>query len=303
MLWREVAARVQPRVLLTLNDLLPAGIARTLALRRAGCMTVEYEFSSHWRTDEHLWVPDYVYGFAVVDAMVSWGTMHSDHFRNHRGRFGEFWEVGCLWSEHARIVRDDPEINARYRGELDVPLDGYEHVVGVFDTSTASFFGYDDMAAFYAGVAELAPAFPRVLFLCKPKRPIEDVFANGVGGREVEAAFAATPNVVVVPEHFETAAVVAFSDLSINACYTSPAVETIGAGRPAVYFDPTDLFPTSFFRRIPDFVATNGEALASLVESQLTGDPRLSRFDALEGHYDGLAITRLRARLREELDR
>ncbi|HVH51829.1 MAG TPA: hypothetical protein VM690_06760, partial [Gaiellaceae bacterium] len=195
-----------------------------------------------------------------------------------------------------------PEINAKYRAELAVPLDDYEHVVGVFDTSTASFFGYDDMAAFYAGVAELASAFPRVLFLCKPKRPIEEVFANGAGGREVEASFAAAANVAVVPEHFETAAVVAFSDLSINACYTSPAVETIGAGRPAIYYDPTDLYPDSFFRRIPDFVATSGEELATLVESQLTGDPRLTRFDALEGHFDGLAISRLRERLRLVLD-
>lgn len=302
MLWREVGRRVRPRVLFTLNDLLPGGIARTLALRHAGCVTVEYEFSSHWRTDERGWVPDYVYGFAVVDAMVSWGPLHSEHFRNHRGSFGEFWEVGCLWSEHARVVREAPEMSARYRSELGVPLDDYDHVVGVFDTSTASFFGYDDMAAFYAGVAELARARPRVLFLVKPKRPIAEVFANGAGGREVEAAFAAAPNIAAVPEQFETAAVVAFSDLSINACYTSPAVETIGAGRPAVYFDPTDLFPTSFFRRIPDFVATNGEELARLVETQLSGDPRLARFDALEGHFDGRAITRLRERLRLVLD-
>lgn len=313
LFWDEVARRVRPRVFLALNDLHPDGVARTLALRRAGCLTVEYEFSSHWRTDEQGWIPDYVYGFTVVDAMVSWGPLHSDHFRNHRGAIAEFWEVGCLWSEHARLVREDAEIGGYYRDALarehGIELDAWDAVVGVFDTSTASFFGFDDMVALYAGVAELARRLPRVLFLCKPKRPIADVFANGAGGREVEAVLTAAPSVAILDDFFETAAVVGFTDLSINACFTSPAVETIGMGRPALHYDPTDLFPRSFFRDVPRFVATTPDELASLVVDQLAlSGPELEadlreRFSELEGHFDGLAITRLRERLQAELGR
>ncbi|HET7568261.1 MAG TPA: hypothetical protein VFJ91_09740 [Gaiellaceae bacterium] len=312
LLWREVARGARPRVFLALNDIHPTGVARTLALRRAGCLTVEYEFSSHWLTDERGWIPDYVYGFTVVDAMVSWGPLHSDHFRNHRGAFGEFWEVGCLWSEHARLVRDDAGLRGRYRAAIErslgFPLAGFDAVVGVFDTSTASFFGHDDMAAFYAGVAAVARRLPRVLFLCKPKRPPETVFANARAGRELEAELAAAPNVAFLDQYFETAAAVAFSDLSINACFTSPAVETIGAGRPALYYDPTGLFPDSFFRRVPGLVATSEDELARRVQELLAaGDAEReadlrTRFAALEGHFDGRAITRLRERLRAALD-
>ncbi len=312
LLWSELTHQVRPRVLLALNDIQPSGIARTLALRRAGCLSVEYEFSSHWLTDENGWVPDYVYGFTVVDTMVSWGPLHTRHLANHRGRIREFWEVGCLWSEHARLVREQPPIGDFYRDAVaeahGVALGDYEAVVGVFDTSTASFFGHDDMVAFYAGAAALAARFPRVLFLCKPKRPLEVVFAEGAGGAEVGAALAVAENVVLFPERFETAAAVGLCDLSINACFTSPAVETIGAGRPALYYDPTDLFPRSFFRRIPSFVATDPEELASLVEELLAvdaakrSDDLRARFSELEGHFDGLAITRLRESLRRVLD-
>lgn len=312
LVWREVGVRARPRVLLALNDLHPSGIARTLALRRSGCLTVEYEFSSHWLTDERGWVPDYVYGFTVVDAMVTWGPLHSEHLRNHRGSIREFWEVGCLWSEHARLVREDAELGARYRAALaaghGIAPDDFERVVGIFDTSTAAFFGPDDMVAFYAGVAALAQQLPRVLFLCKPKRPPESVFGRGAGGREVEAALAAAPNVAILDEYFETAAVVGLCDLSVNACFTSPAVETIGVGRPALYYDPTDLFPGSFFRRIPRLVATDERELAALVEQQLFASPEEraadlhERFAELEGRFDGRAITRLRERLRAAVD-
>lgn len=312
LLWSEVARKARPRVLLALNDIHPDGIARTFALRREGCLTVEYEFSSHWLTDEHGWIPDYVYGFAVLDAIVSWGPLHSDHFRNHRGAIGEFWEVGCLWSEHARVVRDDRSLGDRYRSVLRITygmnLQDYEHVVGVFDTSTASFFGPDDMVAFYAGVAVLAARMPRVAFLCKPKRPPESVFDRGRRGASVEAALMAAPNVVVLDEYFETAAVVGLTDLSVNACFTSPAVESIGVGRPAIYYDPTALFPESFFRTIPGLVATDEDDLCARVETLLGLDENAraadlrDRFAELEGHFDGLAITRLRRRLRTVLD-
>ncbi|MGH3051036.1 MAG: hypothetical protein ACRDLK_12845, partial [Gaiellaceae bacterium] len=190
VLWSEVARTARPRVFLAHNDTYPTGVARTLALRRAGCLTVEYEFSSHWLTTEEAWVPDYVYGFTVVDAMVSWGPLHSTHFRSHRGDIGGLWETGCLWSEHARLVRDDPEIGAGYRRRLGVDLTTFQHVIGVFDTSTASFFGADDMVAFYAGVAAVARRLPRVFFVCKPKRPPESIFSRASRGRDVEGMLA-----------------------------------------------------------------------------------------------------------------
>ena len=312
LLWREVGRRAKPKVFLALNDLHPLGVVRTLALRREGCLTVEYEFSSHWRTTERHWVPDYVYAFAVVDAMVVWGPLHAEHFLNHRGSIRECWDVGCLWSEHARLVREGDGIGGYYRDEIErgygVALGDFDAVVGVFDTSTASFFTADDVAAFYTGVVAVSRRFPRLLFLCKPKRPLGQWSGAAARGAEVERELADAPNVVLLDDEFETAAAVGFSDLSVNACFTSPAIETIGIGAPAVYFDPTNRFPQSFLRLIPDFVAASEDELAVQVEAQLAlrGDARAAdlrrRFAELEGHFDGRAITRLRSRIRAVLD-
>lgn len=312
LLWREVGRQAKPRLFLALNDLDPAGIARTLALRREGCFSVEYEFSSHWRTTDRQWVPDYVYAFVVVDAMVVWGPLHTEHFLNHRGAIRECWDVGCLWSEHARLVRQEAAIGRFYREAIErsngFRLGDFEGIVGVFDTSTASFFTADDVAAFYAGVAAVSRRFPRILFLCKPKRPIEQWCRAAVDGAAVERELAEAPNVVVLDNYFETAAVVGVSDLSVSACFTSPAVETLGVGTPALYFDATDRFPQSFLRRIPDFVVTSEDDLTAQIEEQLarSDDERAvdlrNRFMGLEGHFDGRAITRLRSRIRAVLD-
>lgn len=313
LLWREIARTVRPRAMLVVNDIHPSGAARTLALRSHGCRTVIYEYASSWAFDARGWVPDFVYGFTIADALVTWGPLHTEIFRQHRGAIGAYWEVGCLWSEHARLIRDEPSYGDPYREELEraygISPGQFAHVIGVFDTSLAPLLlRPPDLVAFYAGVAALARRLPRVLFLCKPKRQLDAVLAGVEGWSGTESALGAAPNVVVLDSHFETAAAIGLSDLSINACYTSPAVETIGAGRAAVYYDPTDRFPDAFFRAIPDFVATSEEELARLVDRQLAaseearaGDLR-SRFEGLEGHFDGLAITRLRARLRAVLD-
>jgi hypothetical protein len=308
LLWREVGRRTRPRLFLALNDLHPGGVARTLALRRAGCLTVEYEFSSHWRTTAEHWIPDYVYAFAVVDAMVVWGPLHAEHFLDHRGAIGECWDVGCLWSEHARLVREEQETGAYYREAIrqvhGVSLEDFDAVVGVFDTSTASFFTHDDVAAFYAGVVAAARRLPRLLFLCKPKRPLEHWSRPAARGEDVVRELADAANVVVLGNDFETAAAVGLCDVSVSACFTSPAVETLGAGLPAIYFDATDRFPHSFFRRFHDLVVARDDDLAAQIEAQLAGrgEDLPGRFAGLEGHFDGLAITRLRSRIRAVLD-
>lgn len=315
LVWEELGRRTRPRVFVAYNDLHPSGAARMMALRHHGCTTVAYQHSSSWRGHEEGWILSYPDAFSVVDVMVTWGPLHSECIRNHRASIGECWEVGCLWSEHARIVREDAaEIGARYRrllaDEYRLDLGAYEAVVGVFDTSTAPPISYpSDIVAFYAGIADIAARLPRVLFLCKPKRPVEDLFASVPGALDVERRARALPNVVFLDELFETAAVIGFSAVTISAFQTSTGIETIGSGTPALHYDPTDRFPRTFLRRVPGFVATSPGELESLVRPLLTLDGRQEwaatlheRFGGLEGHFDGRAITRLRERLRAAMD-
>lgn len=314
LLWDEVARAVRPRAFVFYNDIHPSGVARTFALRRAGCPSVQYEYSSGWALDARGgWVPDFVYAFNVVDAMVTWGPMHTEHLLAHRGAIGACWETGCLWSEHARLVREEPDVRRRYLDELRrvhaVELRRDQRVVAVFDTSAAPrLLGHDDLVAFYEGVVALARELPDALVLCKPKRPLDRVFAGGRGGPAVRAGLETAPNVVLLDELFESGAVIGLCDVSVCACYTSPAIETIGAGRPSLYFDPTRKLPEgSLPRRIPGFVAAGADELVASVTTLLGQDERQreadlrDRFSQLEGHFDGLAITRFRQRLRETI--
>jgi hypothetical protein len=301
LLWSHVARQAEPRAFLVFNDLPPSGTVRNLALRRHGCKTVQYQHSCHWRPDREGWIRDYVFAFAVVDAVATWGPRHSAHVLSHHGSIGEIWEVGCLWSEHARLCADDPALNRGYTEALAqhaaASLDAYERRVGVFDTSI-SLLDAGDLVAFHDGVERLARKLPTVLFLSKPKNPGGGVRDDGPS------------NLVELPNLFETAAIVGLTDLSISACFTSTAVEGMGCSRPALYYDPTGRFPDTFQGRIPGLVVESDDELERRVR-ELLWDTTREQYDAylrsscadLEGRFDGLAITRLRERLAREIGR
>jgi polysaccharide biosynthesis PFTS motif protein len=309
LLWSEVCRQARPSVLLAVNDISPAGVARNVALAAHGCLSVEYEFSSHWRADAADWVPDYVYAFTLLGAMATWGPRHSAFIERHRGRIAEYWDVGCLWSEHARVVAADPALRRLYADDIErragVQLDRFRNRVAVFDTSPSSMLSPDDLTAFYAGVLDLARELDDVLFVFKPKNPPDErIFPYSARGDEIRRALDSASNVVLLPNNFETAAVVGLTDGSISACFTSTVVEGLGCCKPAVYFDPTDRLPNAFWRSYPGLVCVDAAALENRIRELLTSDPAAfadfarREYADIEGHFDGLAITRLREHLR-----
>lgn len=310
VLWRAVIRRTGARAHVAYNNLDPTGIARNLALRRLGCTSVEYEFSSHWRSRPDGWVPDYVYAFGFVDRIATWGPAHTTHLRRHRGSLGGVWEVGCLWSEHARVIEEDESLRSFYAHELKRllgrSLTDFRGSVAVFDTTPSSTFSPVDIAAFYEGVLAAASGASNILFVLKPKNPLAEALGPSAADH-VLAAADSLPNVVLLPNLFETAAVVGLTDATVNACFTSTLVEGFGAGRLGVYFDPNDRVPEAFWRRYPNLVFVDRIALRERVEAMvgMTRDERLaelhSHYRELEGHFDGRAVTRLREHLRAEL--
>jgi hypothetical protein len=298
LLWEHVVRALAPRAFLIVNDLIPTGAIRNLALRHGGCTTIQYQHSCHWRPGAAGWIRDYVFAFALIDAVATWGPAHSDHVLSHRGSIGATWEVGCLWSEHARLCADDPVLSARYRALLEEQagrrLDDFERRVSVFDTSV-SLLDQRDLASFHDGIARLARRLPHVLFLSKPKNADDESVPRRDGW---------PANLVLLPNLFETAAVIGLTELSISACFTSTAVEGMGCGRPTLYYDPTERFPAAFWRRIPDLVCTTDDELHERVTELLWQTTReehvaylRANCSALEGRFDGGALTRLRERL------
>ena len=315
LIWQEVCRQMKPAAFLAYNDLSSAGVARNIVLRQHGCCSVFYQHSCNTAIGgDGDWAVHLVYPYLVFDAIATWGRAHSDLFRRHPGAVGDYWEVGCLWSEHARLVGEDGILNQQYRqrlaSHLSTPLDQYRRRVAVFDTSVSSMLSAHDLASLYAGVLRLAQRLPDVLFVCKPKNPIEDLFAAaGEFGDQVRRSIGESSNVVLLPNYFETAAVVGLTDLTISACFTSTTVEAIGCGQRAIYYDPTNRVPHAFWRRIPGLVCVADEELYERVRYLLWECDDATYMDYLrthcmgiEGYFDGRAITRLRRRLLEVMN-
>lgn len=318
VVWDAFCRTTRPAVFLAYNDLDAVSVARNLVLRKHGCFSVAYQHSSGggYSSIDGGW-SNLAYSFAVLDAVAIWGPAHEELFRRHPNAIRELWNVGCLWSEHVRVIEENGELRSRYGAALAErvggPLDRFERAVSFFDGTIEREGLRIAWVGFLAGVRRLASAMPNVLFLVKPKYPLEDVLQlAGEEGRTVIRQLEVLDNVVVLPNRFETAAVLALSDCAIAIPFSSVAIEALGAGKPGFYYghhESLDLQPR-VAEGFPGIVCRSEEELEARVRDLLWGDDRsedldrlLERVAILEGHFDGLAITRLRRRLLAEIKR
>lgn len=312
LLWEEACRRIKPAVFLSYNDISARSVARNLVLHRSRCLTVCYQFSCNQAIGEDgSYALNQVYPYQVVGAFATWAPVYTKQFQSHPGAIHAFGEVGCIFSELVRLVTEDPVLVRYYTNQLNTdlarPVDHYKRRVAVFDTSISTMLSAHDLMSFYGGIVRVAQRMPEALFLCKPKNAIEGLFdAAGEDGKSIQSLIAKTPNVVFVPLYFDEAALVSLTDLTIAACFTSLAVQTLGAGKRAVFFDPTNRLPHAFWRRIPGLVCVTDEEFYERLYYLLydcddaTYLTYLRRYCMhIEGHFDGRGIARLRQRLLE----
>lgn len=305
-----------PRYFLLYNDFSYTSVGRTIALRTVGCCSVFYEHSSHSLIEGVS--PDY--GYLLYDAVATWSRSMTAYFQRPPGDFGESWEVGCIWSEHVRLVRESSEFRKTYQKQIQrysqQSLFSYSNRIGVFDTTTNPvLFTPEDFFKFLSDIVWLASAHPDICFLYKSKWDLEYLAERF--GKAYQARLEKlrrTPNVVVLPNLFETAAVIGLSDLTISVCFTSTLVESIGYGIPALYYDVSDrCHPSSewgaFWHRIPKLICRDRKQLKERISDLLynTSDEDYRNYlrrhlSHVEGYLDGRGITRLRERLASEIE-
>lgn len=308
---RVFADYFTPRFFLLYNDLSDSSVARTIVLRSAGCRSVFYEHTSHSLIEGV--EPDLAY--LLYDVTVTWGPALTAYFQRPPGSFGEIWEVGCIWSEHVRLVQEDGKLREGYRERIEAQagrsLKDWTHTVGVFDTTVNPvLFTLEDFSRFMADVVWLASEFPDVCFLFKPKYDVKYMGSRWADRfRDTLDGLRETRNFFPLSSRFETSAIVGLSDLTISACFTSTVVESVGCGIKALYHDPSDRnHPESewgaFWHRIPSLICRSREQLKARVQELLfqTTDEEYRaylhrHFSHVEGHQDGRAIMRLRQEL------
>ena len=300
-----------PTYFLLHNDLTTASVARTLVLREKGCRSVFYEHSSHSLIQGV--EPDCSY--LLYDAVATWGPAMSRYFQRHPGNFGETWEVGCIWSEHIRILKEDADLLNQFRHLIDDyarnPLKSYRNIISVFDTSVNEvMFNKAEAIQFLLDIAWLASEYPEICFIYKPKWNLSHLVEQfGMAIPKAYEQLGKVRNVVILPSDFGPSAAIALADLTISVCFTSTAIESIGCGVKALYYDIYDRSgPESewgaFWHKFPELVCRNRDQLKARIDKlmyEVTDkeyQTYLNRYlDDMEGFFDGRAITRLRKKL------
>lgn len=288
-------------------------------MRSTGCKSVFYAHSIQVLIERV--APEIAY--LLYDAVVTWGQAMTAYFQKPPGNFGEIWEIGCIWSEHARLVKEDSRLREMYRTRIEAyggqPLTCYTRTIGVFDTTVNPvLFNLEDFTCFMSDIAWLASEFPDVCMLYKPKYNVNDMTNRWRKEfQEILEQFRKIRNIVVLPSFFETSVAVGLADLTISACFTSTAIESVGCGIKALYYDVSDRCPldddfkalNAFWNRISHLICRNREQLSARVYELLytTSDDEYrdylrQHFSHVEGYFDGLALTRLRQRLLGVMD-
>jgi len=220
--------------------------------------------------------------------------------KKHPNHVKRFWSLGCLWSEHVRLISKDKVLE-----DLNIPRqDPDTHrggIVGVFNTD----FGENvplkllDLASFIDGILSLLEKFPELTVVFKEKYPRIDV------SKEILPYFRKLenhPRCFMSGDRFEAAEIISISDLIIGACFTSPVIEALGAGRKAIFFDSLGRFVDTHYDQLPNFVAHNMGELYNLIQLWLY-NTSVQEFDEyLQQHVkkrldlssDCKAITRFR---------
>ncbi|MDD1653037.1 MAG: polysaccharide biosynthesis PFTS motif protein [Methanomicrobiales archaeon] len=314
--WNAFFRRYRLRYYLSYNDFLPVTVVRNQIFREHGAESCYYIHSTGFHNvflppeEGELQTVEFLY--LDPDHLVSWGNKVSRVFQSPRNRIGTYDEVGCLWSELVRNItesdragqiREDIFRKAAGRSGLEG-----RKVIGVYDTS----FGKDvplqagDLLQFFDDLLVVADRFPETVLVLKNKLPL-DLMVNHCPGLEpLLRRFREHPRCFLARDLGITSEeVIAVSDLCIAACFTSPAVEALGARKKALYHDAAGKFRGSYYDRFPRLVAHDREELTTLVDYWLhqVSDSEFDRFlderirGELEAHVDGKAITRLRGLL------
>jgi polysaccharide biosynthesis PFTS motif protein len=234
------------------------------------------------------------------------------YYRSHPNNIRHFHKLGCLWSEHVRIINEQKLDNTT----LDILLQKFEKnnmktpkkIIGVFDVSTGSDapLTETDIIEFINGILLIAERYPDYGIIFKKKWSYKKM--SGL-----------TPNLIKYYKKIEyhsrchltdemdsdPSETIAAADLVISAPFTSPTIESLGAQKKAIYFDPTGRFRNTYYDQIPGFVAHSSDELTTSIDYWLNEitDEQFHTFlkshilCELDEYLDGLAITRFRQKL------
>lgn len=310
-LWSSFLAAYRVDHFISYNDYSFRHIPRNILLQRDGCRTWHYAdavntFSTFLARDGGLSFRQTIWSYLLYDTYVSWNAVFSRFLGAHPHAIGTFMDVGCLWSEHVRLLKEGA-IASSLRADLQ--RDGWspaQRLVAVFDSTymRAGLTDYADGLAFAMGIRRLLDALPDIFVVWKEKKAVAGP-SRSHEARALAAAYAQLaqhPRCRFVAPTTCPSELLALCDLAISFPFTSTAMEAIGARVKAIYYDPQAKYRASYYALIPGLVAHGYDALRQRVDELLDDTTDTAYGDYLErhvqgtvdSHLDGRGLTRFR---------
>ena len=311
--WSRFFSRYGMKKYISYNDFREGSTVRNLVFRIHGTESHYYVHSSHFFNlflpgggDEFQTVE---FLFLVFDTFVGWGEKVARAFASPWNHIGRFRNTGCLWSEHiaglvraGRVPAIREEVFRRVRERSGKECSG---IIGVYDTSFGAGLPLEasDVILFIEGVLGLLDRYPDIVLVFKNKNPLGDIFANHPETQQYYDRLRTDPRCFISGDiDISSEELIAASDLCIDACFTAPAAEALGARRKTLFFDAGGTFRGSYFDRFPFLVAHDPGELDRFVNywmHEISGDD-FDRFldtrirGEVDAFVDGKGITRFR---------
>ncbi len=307
-IWKSFLEQYDIRHFISYNELSFRPVARNLLFSQHKIQTWYYTDTVN-TSNIYLFRPGQgpyrqsIWGYLLYDHFISWNKSLSEYHQKHHQSIGRYHDVGCLWSEHLRLLKEGriPSPLRERFSKLD--LASGRKIVAVFDSSyhPDSITNYKDGIAFVRGIARLLDELPDLCVIWKEKKPRELLKKLDLEMYHAYQELSRHPRLWFCGYNVAPAEALSLCDLAISFPFTSVTVEALGARVKAIYYDPNDKLRRTYAAQVPGLVTHGFEQLKRRVEDLTRTHPEeydryLDQF--ILGHWepylDGKGLTRFR---------
>jgi len=272
--WQQFIERFRPKYYFAYHDILQGGILRNLVLKTIGCECWYFDHSNskiqNFCFGNTLTGRQAVRGYLRFDKEVYWGRQLVTLAQEHRSRSASYDAYGSIWT---RDIKGSSRVEKILKDRWNGMPPGM--TIAAFTTTFRidAINGEDTHRDFLVTLERLLHredlANLRIIFKAKSPDFENHLGLEGTDIREVYQRLQDHPRFVVLDPYFSVNTAIYYADFVVTMAFASPTIEALLTRKRAVYYDPGNIYPNSFFERFPQMVAHSEEQLWQLMRHWL----------------------------------